>query len=95
MRTTSGLPFNSSYACTFMHEFCNHLFQSFFFPTNLPRNHELYQGVAPPWRTYLTYRWGAKQGKGKGETQASKWFMHMGVCLITLNLPLITCNLPI
>ena len=27
------------------------------------------------------------------DTQASKTFMHMCVCLITLNLPLIICNL--
>ena len=27
------------------------------------------------------------------ETQASKSFMHMCVCLITLNVPLIICNL--
>ena len=31
MRTTRGLPFSASYACTFMHEVCNHLFQSLFF----------------------------------------------------------------
>ena len=31
MRTTRGLPFNASYACTFMQEFCDYLFQSFFF----------------------------------------------------------------
>ena len=31
VRTTRGLPFNESYASTFMHQFCNNLFQSFFF----------------------------------------------------------------
>ena len=27
-RTTRGLPFNASYACTIMHEFCKNLYQS-------------------------------------------------------------------
>ena len=39
-------------------------------PTNLPHNHELHQGLAPPGLTYLTYRWRAKQGEEKNEAQA-------------------------
>ena len=90
MRTTPGIPFNASYACRFMHEICNHLFQSLFFPINLYHNHELYQGVAPTGLTCLTYRWRAKQGKGESETQA---FMHSCVCSNHPISPLIICNL--
>ena len=62
-------------------------------PTNLTHNHEIHQGVAPPGLTYVTHRWRVKQGEGKSETQARDDAMHMCVCLITLNLPLIICNL--
>ena len=60
---------------------------------NLTRNHELYQGMAPPWLTYLTYRWRVKQGEEDKEAQAKNVAMHLCVCLITLILPLIICNL--
>ena len=63
------------------------------FPNNLHHNHQLYQGVGPPGLTYLTYRWRVKQGEGQIETQARDDAMHMCVCLITLALPLIICNL--
>ena len=63
------------------------------FPTNLIHNHELHQGVAPPGLTYLTHRWRVKQGEAKSEIQARDDAMHMCVCLITLNLPLIIYNL--
>ena len=93
MRTTRGLPFNASYASTVMHEVLNHLCQSLFFLTNLYHNHELYQGVAPPGLTYLTYRWTAKQGEGESETQARQAFMHSCVCSNHPMTPLIICNL--
>ena len=31
------------------------------------KNHELYQGVAPPGLTYHTYRWRVKKGEGKAK----------------------------
>ena len=62
-------------------------------PANLTHNHELHQGVAPPGLTYLTYRWRVKQGEEKNEAQAKNVAMHLCVCLITLILPLIICNL--
>ena len=79
-----------------MHEVFNlftTLYNSSLFPTNLTHNHELHQGVAPPGLTYLTHRWRVKQGEGKSETQLRDDAMHMCVCLITLDLPLIICNL--
>ena len=63
------------------------------FSPNPTNNHELHQGVAPPWLTYLTYRWGVKQGEEDNEAQAKSVAMHLCVCLITLILPLIICNL--
>ena len=60
---------------------------------NLTNNHELHQGVAPPGLTYLTYRWRVKQGEEKNEAQEKKVALHFFVCLITLILPLIICNL--
>ena len=44
----------------------------------------LHQQVAPPGRTYLTYRWRVKQGEGKNGAQAKNVAMHLCVCLITL-----------
>ena len=82
-----------------MHEYArifqpvNNLVQFFLFPTNRTHNHELHQGVGRPGFTYLTHRWRVKQGEGKSETQTRDDAMHMCVCLITLNLPLIICNL--
>ena len=86
MRISRGLPFNAcvnARACTSLR------------PTfgNLTHNHELYQGVAPPRLTYLTYRWRVKQGEDKNEAQAKNVAMHLFVCLITLILPLIIRNL--
>ena len=60
---------------------------------NHTNNHELHQGMAPPGLTYLTYRWRVKQGEEKNEAQAKNVAMHLYVCLITLLLPLIICNL--
>ena len=51
---------------------------------NLTHDHEIYQGVAPPGLTYLTYRWRVKQGSDKKEAQAKNVAMHLCVCLITL-----------
>ena len=49
----------------------------------------LHQGVAPPGLTYLTQR-----GKAKASVEETKHdAMHMFVCLITLNVPLIICDL--
>ena len=92
VRTTRGLPFNAcviARACT---SFLTTL-SNLFFPTNPTHDPELDQGVAPPGLTYLTYRWRVKQGEGKSETQARHDAVHMCVCLITLSLPLIICNL--
>ena len=91
-RTTRGLPFNAcvnARACRNFEVTCFNLT----FSNNQSHNHELYQGVAPPGLTYLTHRWRASKIKGKSETQEGRTFMHMCVCLITLNLPLIICNL--
>ena len=60
---------------------------------NPTHDQELYQGVVPPGLTYLTYRWGVKQGEEKNEAQAKNVAMHLFVCLITLISPLIICNL--
>ena len=89
VRTTRGLPFNASYACTFMHEFCNHVYQSHFHTqiTNCTKGWPL---LGLP--TLLTAG-EREQGGVEIETQASKSFMPMCVCLITLNFPPIICNL--
>ena len=91
MRITHGLSFNVSYECPSTHEFCNHLYQSHFHTqiTNSTRGWPL---LGLP--TSLTAG-GREQGGVEIETQASKSFMHMCVCLITLNFPSLICNLPI
>ena len=86
MRISRGLLFNAcvnARACTSLR------------PTfgNLTHNHELYQGVAPPGLTDLTYRWRVKQGEEKNKAQAKNVPMHLCVCLITLILPLIISDL--
>ena len=63
------------------------------FSPNLTNDHELHQGVAPRGLTYLTYRWRVKQDEEDNEAQAKNVAMHLCVCLITLILPLIICNL--
>ena len=73
-----------------MHDFVNNLCQSL---PNLTHNHGLYLGVAPPGLTYLTYRWRVKQGEEENKGQAKNVAMHLRVCLNTLILPLIICNL--
>ena len=80
MRILRGLPFN---ACVNARA-CTSGQGVFGTPTNLTHNHELYRGVAPPWLTYLTYRWRVKQGEEKNEAQATNVAMHLCVCLITL-----------
>ena len=77
MRISRGLPFNAcvnARACTTV----------LGKPAHLNRNHELHQGVAPPGRTYLTYRWRVKQGQETNGAQAKNVAMHLCVCLITL-----------
>ena len=77
MRTLRGLPFNAcvnARACTTV----------LGKPAHLNRNLELHQGVAPPGRTYLTYRWRVKQGEEKSGAHAKNVAMHLSVCLITL-----------
>ena len=86
MRISRGLPFN---ACVNARA-CTSLRPAF---GNLTHNHELYQGVAPPGLNYLTYRWRVKQGEEDNKAQAKNVAMHLCVCLITLILPLIICNL--
>ena len=49
--------------------------------------------MAPPGRTYLTYRWEVKQGERTKGAHAKNVAMHLCVCLITLIWPLIICNL--
>ena len=63
------------------------------FSPNLTNDHELHKGVAPPGLTYLTYRWRVKQGEEDNKAQAKNVAMHLCVCVITLILPLIICNL--
>ena len=72
-----------------MHEVCNHLYQSHFHTqiTNSTRGWPL---LGLP--TLLTAG-GREQGGVQIKTQASKWFMHICECLITLNVPLIIYNL--
>ena len=65
----------------------------FSFSPNLTNDHELHQEVAPPGLTYLTYRWRVKQGEEDNVAQAKNVAMHLCVCLITLILPLIICDL--
>ena len=89
MRVWCGLPFNAcvnARACTSGRLVLGK-------PAHLNPNHGLHQGVAPPGLTYLTYRWRVKQGEEKNEAQAKNVAMHLCVCLITLILPLIICNL--
>ena len=62
-------------------------------PAHLNPNLGVHLGLAPPGLTYLTYRWRVKQGEEKNEAQAENVAMHLCVCLITLILPLIICNL--
>ena len=97
MRISRGLPFNAcvhARVCTGLNSIFQSHSQSLSFSPYLTNNHlKLYQGVAPPGRTYLTYRWRAKQGEEKNEAQAENIAMHLCVCLITLILPLIICNL--
>ena len=53
-----------------------------FLLTNPHLNHELHQEVARPGLTYLTYRWGAKQGKGKtGHRQRKRLCMRVYVLI--------------
>ena len=40
--------------------------------------------MAPPGRTYLTYRWEVKQGERTKGAHAKNVAMHLCVCLITL-----------
>ena len=80
MRISRGLTFN---ACVNARA-CTSGRVVFGKPANLNHNHELHQGVAPPWLTYLTYRWRVKQGEEKKEAQAKNVAMHLCVCLITL-----------
>ena len=75
--------------CTSMHEGAVNVS----FSPNLTNDHELHQGVAPPGLTYLTCRWRVKQGEEDNEAQAKNNAMHFSVCLITLLLLLIICNL--
>ena len=86
MRSSRGVPFNACVnagACTSLRPtFCNHT-----------HHYELYPGVAPPGLTYLTYRWRVKQGEEDNEAQAKNIAMHLCVCLITVILPPIICNL--
>ena len=89
MRISRGLPFN---ACVNARASTS-VRVVFGKPANLILNHELHQGVAPPGLTYLTYRWRVKQGEKKNEAQAKNVAIHLCVCLITLILPLIICNL--
>ena len=63
------------------------------FSPNLTNDQEVHQGVAPPGLTCLTYRSRVKQGEEDNEAQAKNVAMHLCVCLITLILPLIICNL--
>ena len=77
MRTSRGLPFN---ACVNA-QACTSILGK---PAHLNLNHELHQGAAPPWRTYLTYRWRVKQGEEKNRGHAKNVAMHLCVCLITL-----------
>ena len=52
---------------------------NFLLSHNPYHDHELYQGVAPPGLSYLTYRRRAKQGRQKS-TQAKQAFMQACVC---------------
>ena len=63
MRISRGLPFN---ACVNARA-CTSVLGK---PADLNHNHELHQGVAPPWLTHLTYRWRVKQGEAENEAQA-------------------------
>ena len=76
MRTSRGLPFN---ACVNARACTTRLGKS----AHLHRNLELQQGVAPPGRTYITYRWRVKQGEEKRGARDNV-AMHLCVCLITL-----------
>ena len=77
MRTSRGLPFN---ACVNARA-CKSTVGK---PAHLNLNRELHQGVAPPGRTYLTYRCRVKQGEEKNGAHAKNAAMHLCVCLITL-----------
>ena len=77
MRISRGLPFN---ACVNARA-CTSGLSAFGTPTDLTHNHELYQGVAPPGLTYLTYHWKVKQVEEKNEAQA-KLSLCIGVYVL-------------
>ena len=76
-----------------MHKFATNLWQSLSFFLIFPTITNSTRGWPPTGLTYLTYRWRVKQGEEKNEAQAKNVAMHLCVCLITLILPLIICNL--
>ena len=76
-----------------MHEFSNNLVQSYFFLTIHPTIRNSTRGWPHLGLPTLLTAGERSKGKGKSETQAGKTFVHMCVCLITLNLPLIIRNL--
>ena len=76
-----------------MHEFSNNLVQSYFFLTINPTITNSTRGWPNLGLPTLLTAGERSKGERKSETQAGKTFMHMCVCLITLNLPLIICNL--
>ena len=79
VRNTLGLPLNASYACRVMQGVSNHTDQWLFFLLIHTSITKLYQGVAPPGLTYLTYPWKAKQGEKKRNT--SKASVYARVCM--------------
>ena len=79
VRTTRGLPFNASYACTFMHEVCNHVFKSLFSYQSTPQSRTL-PGGGPSW-AYLPYpplESEARERKKRDTTEASVYAL---VCM--------------
>ena len=71
MRTSRGLPFNA----------CVHARLCTITWANLPISTTILTppGVAPPGRTYLTYRWEVKQGERTKGTHAKNVAMHLCV----------------
>ena len=75
VRTTRRLPFNVSYACTFMQESYKHLFQSCFSYQSTPQSRTL-PGVGPTW-FYLPYSPLESKSKCGGDETRRNAYVHM------------------
>ena len=94
LRTSRGLPFDASYACTGMHQFGDQLSLTIsFLSVHTHHNLELNQGVAPPGLPHLTYRWRTKQVRERTNQQQSNGFCACVYVLLSQSHLQSLCNL--